>query len=168
MFDEKNLKIQEKVISGIRSGKLRIKPKWHFVLFSFSLVVGFVGLSLVLVFLASLLSFSLRTHGPMGEIRFQQLLSNFPWWAPLLMLLGLFLAYRLFKKYDFSYKKHYLIIIFSFIVAVFLAGWLLEQVGIANWFMRSGRMRGFYQQYDGRGLMRGQGQGLRMQRIQFP
>lgn len=168
MSDEKNLKIQEKVISGIRSGEIKIKPKWHFVLFSISLIAGFFGLSIVLVFLASLLSFSLRTHGPMGEIRFQQLLATFPWWAPLIILIGFFSAYKLFKKYDFSYKKHSLIIILSFILAIFLAGWLLDQVGIANWLMRNGRMRGFYQQYDGRGLMRGQGQGLKIQRSNFP
>ena len=77
----------------------------------------FLGISasiIVSVFLVSLTRFALRTHGPMGQIRLEQILSSFPWWAPVIALIGLFSGIYLLKKYDFSYRKNFGLFIHKF------------------------------------------------------
>ena len=148
----KNLKVNitENIMSRIEKGQIKMKPKWYFWLGSLAMVMGIIGVTILSVFSVSLISFSLRTHGPMGEIRFQQLLSSFPWWAPLLAIFGLTLGIFFLKKYDFSYKKNFLIIISGFILAVILAGWLIDYSGLDLFWAKRGIMKRFYQQYDGK------------------
>lgn len=157
MSNNIKLNIPEKIISQIKSGEAKMKPKWYFLLGSFALVGGFLGITIVLIFLMSLITFSLRTHGPMGAIRYEQLLSSFPWWAPIVAIAGIGLGVWLLKKYDFSYKKNFLLIIVSFISVILLAGWLINYLGLDNVWMKRGPMKGLYQQYDGGGMMRGPG-----------
>ena len=144
-------------MSRIKKGQVKMKPKWYFVLGSFAMIGGFLGLTIVLIFLVSLITFSLRTHGPMGAIRYEQLLSSFPWWAPIVAIAGFGLGVLLLKKYDFSYKKNFLLIIIGFILAVLLAGLLINYLGLDNVWMKRGPMKGLYQQYDGGGMKRGAG-----------
>ena len=135
-------------MSQIEKGQLKMKPRWYFLLGSFAMVGGLSSLVLVCVFLISLMAFSLRTPGPMGEVRYQLLVSNFPWWALVLAFVGIGLGGWLLKKYDFSYKKNFPLIIFGFITAVLLAGWLVNYLGFDNLWMRRGIMKEFYRRYD--------------------
>jgi hypothetical protein len=143
-------------MSQIRSGHAKIKPRWYFILGSLAALSGIVSLIIILIFLVSLTTFYLRTHGPMGVIRYEQLFSSFPWWAPLVAIIGLGLGIWLLKKYDFSYKKNLTLIIIGSVVAVLLAGWLINYFGFDAIWMKKGPIRGFYQKYDG-GMMRGRG-----------
>lgn len=131
-----------------------MRPRWHFILGSLSLLGGLISLTVLAIFLISLMTFSLRTHGPMGAFRYQQLLSSFPWWAVAVMILGLGLGFWILKKYDFSYQKNFLLIAGGVIVAILLAGWLVDYMNWDNLWMRQGPMKKLYQQYDG-GMMRG-------------
>jgi len=136
-----------------------MKPRWYFVLGTSALVVGLVGLSIVLIFLVNLSVFSLRTHGPMGDIRYQQLLASFPWWIPAIMIVGLGLGIFLLKKYDFSYKKNFLLVILGFIAVILLSGIIADALGINTFLSRQGQMRRLYQQVEGQyQVEKGQGQ----------
>jgi hypothetical protein len=148
----------EKIVMGkIKSDEIKIKPKWLFVLGSLALIGGLTALIVQSVFLVSLMTFSLRTHGPMGAIRYDQLLSNFPWGAPIVAALGIGLGIWLLKRYDFSYKKNFLLIATGFVLAVLLAGLLINYLGIDGLWMNRGPMRGLYERYHGGGMMRGPG-----------
>jgi len=138
-------------MSIIKKGRAKIKPRWRFVLGSLAMVGGLVGLIVLTLFTVSLITFSLRTHGPMGAVRFEQLLSTFPWWAPIAAIIGVVLSVKLLKKYDFSYKKNFLLIIVGFVVAVLLVGWLIDYTGLDNNLMRGGPMKELYQRYHGGG-----------------
>jgi len=151
--------ITENVMSRIKTGGIRMKPKWYFVLGTLGMIIGLVGLAIVTVFLISLVSFSLRTHGPMGDIRYQQLLSNFPWWAPLIALVGLLGGILMLKKFDFSYKNNFLMITAIFIGSIIIAGLAIDYLGIDSLWARGGMMRKLYQQYGGDYQHRGQGRG---------
>lgn len=125
------------------------------MLWSLAMTSGLVGIIILSTFLVSLISFSLRTHGPLGAMRFEQLISTFPWGAVVTVIISMGLGVWLMKKYDFSYKKNFPLIVIGFVLAIILAGWLINYTGLDRVWMRKGPMREFYQKYDGR-MRRGQ------------
>ncbi|KKS41827.1 MAG: hypothetical protein UV05_C0051G0004 [candidate division CPR1 bacterium GW2011_GWA2_42_17] len=133
-----------------------MKPKWYFVLGSLAMLGGLTGLTILSIFLVSVVSFSLRTHGPMGAVRYEQFISTFPWGAIIVAIIGIGLGVRLMKKYDFSYRKKFPLIIVGFVLAIILAGYLINYTGLDNIWIRRSPMREFYQKYDG-GMMRSSG-----------
>ena len=83
----------------------------------------------------------------MGKIRFEQLLSSFPWWAPLMAIIGLIVGIWLLKKYDFSYKNNFVVITIGFLVAVIIGAWLIDLSGLNNIWFRQGPMKGIMKKY---------------------
>ncbi len=143
----------------ILSGRVSMKPRWYFVVGSLALIIG-IGASIIAsVFLVSIVAFSLRTHGPMGAVRFQQLISSFPWWAPLLAVLGIASGVWFLKQYDVSYKKNFTMIILSLIAAVVLAGWLMDATGMTTFWSRQGPMQRLYQQENTQNTTHPRGEG---------
>ena len=131
----------------IKWDKIEMKPKIYFVLGSIitfgSLVISFISS----VFFLNLIKFLLRSHGPMGQFRLDQLISSFPWWAPILATIGLIIGIWLLKKYDFSYKNNFLIIIVGFLAAVIISVWMIDLSGLNNIWFRQGPMRGIMKKY---------------------
>ncbi len=154
MSDNSKIDKTKDVMSLIKQGRIKMRPKWYFILGSLAMISSLAGLIIISVFLISVVSFSLRTHGPLGAMRFEQLISAFPWEAVMIAVIGIGLGIWIMQKYDFSYKKNFLLIIISFVSAVLLAGWLINYTGLDNMWMEKGPMKGFYQRYDG-GMMRG-------------
>ncbi len=148
-------------MSRIKREHITMKPRWYFIVGSLAMVLGIIGLSVVSIFFVNIIVFSLRTHGPMGAIRYQQLLSSFPWWAPMLVVIGLGFGIWMLKKYDFSYRKNFLLVILGFITAVIISGILIDYLGINKFLLRQGQMRRFYQQIQNQNTIypKGQGQG---------
>ena len=141
--------ITKNVMAKIKTEKIKMKPKWYFWLGSLAIFIAVVGLTIFSIFLISFITFSLRSHGPMGIVRYQQIVSNFPWWALILVIVGLITGTILLRKYDFSYKKNFLFIILVFISAVLLAGVLINILGFDTFWINKGPMKRFYQQYNG-------------------
>lgn len=148
-MSKKQINIAENVMSKIQTKQIKMKPKWLFWLGSFSLFVTIIGLTILSVFLTSLITFSLRSHGSMGVIRFQQIVSSFPWWAIIIVFIGLIAGIFLLKKYDFSYKSNFVFIILIFIFAVIMGGVLIDIMGFDTVWIKRGPMKRFYQQYEG-------------------
>lgn len=140
--------ITKNVMSKIKKEQIIMRPKWYFWLGSLSIFFALIGLAIVSIFLISLVTFSLRSHGPMGAIRYQQIVSNFPWGAPIIVVMGMIVGLTLLKKYDFSYRKNFALIIVVVISAVLLAGILVNTLGVDKLWIKRGPMRRFYQQYD--------------------
>lgn len=146
-MSKNKINITNRVMKKIKSGQIAMKPKWYFLLGSFSLFVFLFGLSILSVFLISLITFSLKTHGPMGSVRYQQIITNFPWWAVIIAITGLGGAIVLLKKFDFSYKKNFALIILIFIAAVIIAGISIDLLNLDSLWMKRGPMRRFYQRH---------------------
>lgn len=164
--------ISTKVMEQIHERKIHMKPRIYFILGSVLAFVSLVSAFISVVFLFSLTRFALRAHGPMKEYRLEQLLSSFPWWAPLLGIVGLILGIWLLKKFDFSYKRNFTAIIVGIFVAIFLAVIIIDYFKLDDAWFRHGPMRGMMRQYienqdgfqpefrqrlnyEGRGLMMG-------------
>ncbi len=149
-------------MSRIDREKITMKPRWYYVVGSLAMAIGLFGSAIISVFLVSLISFSLRPHGPMGEVRYQQIISSFPWWAPIIAVAGLGLGIWLLHKYDFSYKKNFLFIIIAFIVVIILSGYFIDYFGIDTSWARSGPMMRFYQQGERNSTVSPRGRGRNM------
>lgn len=142
------LKLAAKIMSQVKTGQIVMKPKWYFVAGSLLLFSGLVSLSVGAIFLVNLTVFSLRRHGPMASWRLQLMLENFPWWVPVLAVVGIILGVNLLKKYDFSYQKNFKLIVISFVLAVFAAGLMIDKLGLNDYWIRRGRMRQIYQRLE--------------------
>jgi hypothetical protein len=134
--------ITENVMNQIHQGKAKMKPRMYFIVGSILTLIGLISSVVVSTFLIGLTRFSLRTHGPMGQYRFDQMISNFPWWTIVLAILGLIIGIWLIRQYDFSYKKNPWVIIFGFILAIIVAGYVVDMTGLNDTMFQYGPMRG--------------------------
>jgi len=152
--------ISEAVMDKIHHGKIRMRPKVYFVIGSLLAFLGLVASMLISVFLVGLMRFSLRTHGPMGEYRLEQILSSFPWWAVIVAILGLVIGIWLLRQYDFSYKINFKVIAIGFVVAIIVAGWVIDMTGLNDILFRRGPGQGIMRQYfQENNIQPGQGRG---------
>ncbi len=140
--------IAETVMDKVKTGQITMKPKWYFVLGSTFMGLGVLGMSIGAIFLFNVSFFLLRQHGPMGEWRLQAMLESFPWWIPILAIVGSVIGVRLLKKYDFSYKQNFSLIVVGFIGILILAAFIINATGINDAWSRKGPMRGLYQRYQ--------------------
>ena len=129
-------------MSKIRHDEIKMHSRMYFVFGYVFTVLGFVASVVTSVFLVSLMRFSLKTHGPMGQYRFEQIMSSFSWWVPLVAIGCLTLGVFLLNRFDFSYKHNKWLIILGFIFAIILAGVLINATGLDNIWLRHGPMRG--------------------------
>src|SRR5574343_1669743 len=122
--------IKNAVMNKIQDGEIKMKPKGYFVLGSILTFVGLIISIITSVFLIGLVRFSLRSHGMMQQYRFNEMISNFPWWTTVLAVIFLLIGIWLIRKYDFSYKINSWHIILGFILAIIIAGCFIDMVGI--------------------------------------
>ena len=153
-MQKKSVDLTNTILNQITTGKVKMKPRWYFVVGSLLAICGLTGTIILSVFLTSLMTFSLRSHGPMGAIRYQQLVSSFPWWALGLAVVGLVFGYQTFKRFDISYKQNFGLLLIGLLTAIILSGWLIDYTGLDTVWMRQGPMRQMYLQYGGNGMIR--------------
>ena len=134
-------------MENIREGKLKMKPKYYFILGSVLTFVGLVFSIFASVLLVGLMRFALRVRGPMAEMKFNMMLNAFPWWAPVFAILGLVLGIWLIRKYDFSYKINFKLIVIGGILVVLAAGWMIDVVGFNDALIRRGPAKGMMQRH---------------------
>ncbi len=130
------------VMNKIDNHEIKMRPKIYFVIGSALTFLGLVASMLVSVFLVGLIRFFTRAHGPMGEYRLDQMLSNFPWWAVVFAIFGLIFGIKLLRRYDFSYKLNFKAIVIGFVMAVIVAGWVIDMTGLNDILFSQGPKRG--------------------------
>jgi hypothetical protein len=165
-MSKKNITISSDVMGKIHDNHIKMRPKIYFIIGSIFLFVGMVFSVIGSVFLISLTKFAVKTHGPMAEYRWEQLVSNFPWWAPILAVVGCIIGIFILRKYDFSYKRNFTIIVIGFIASILVAAFAIDALGFNETWSRQGPMRRLYQQIETRTNTptpagRGQGRMLR-------
>jgi len=139
--------ITEDIMNQIEQGKIKMKPRIYFIIGSILTFIGLVSSLIVSTFLFGLIRFSLRIHGPMGEYKLDQIMSNFPWLTIVFAIVGLVLGVELIRQYDFSYKIKTWSIVVSFVLAVMIAGWMIDVVGVNDTLLQRGPMRGMMSNY---------------------
>lgn len=130
------------VMEKIHHDKIKMHSKVYFAIGSVIAFAGLVASILVSVFLFGLVRYSLRTHGPMGEYRFDRMLSSFPWWMVIIAILGLIIGIWLLRQYDFSYKINFMVLAIVFVGAIIIAGWIIDMTGLNDILFKKGRGQG--------------------------
>lgn len=143
--ESQQLNLEETVMGKIMNGEVSMKPRWYFILGSSLTGIGLVGLSIGAIFLTNLTFFLLRQHGRMGSLRLQIMIETFPWWIPALAVLSAGTGIFFLKKFDFSYKKNFSVIVTAFIAAIVLAAGIIAFTGINDTWLGQGRMQRLYQ-----------------------
>jgi magnesium-transporting ATPase (P-type) len=139
--------IAEEIMKKIDMGEIKMRPKGYFIMGSIFTFIGLVSTVVVSTFSIGLIRFSLRSHGPMGQYRFDQILASFPWWTLVLAILGLVLGVWLIRKYDFSYKIKPWLVIVGFILAIIIGGYVIDITGVNDVISRQGPMKGMMKNY---------------------
>jgi len=150
--------IKDSVMNQIHGGEVKMKPKIYFIIGSILTFIGLISTVIFSTFLVGLIKFSLRTHGPMGQYRFDEIISNFPWWTTILAIFGLIIGIWLIRRYDFSYKKNPLIIIFVFIITIIIGGLIIDTFGLNERLIQRGPMKTMMGNYNkGNNIQNNQG-----------
>jgi hypothetical protein len=139
--------ITDNVMDQIHNHKLKMRPRIYFMIGSIFTFAGLIASVVLSIFFIGLTQFSLRTHGPMGQYRLNQILSDFPWWAPIFAAIGLVAGIWLLRRYDFSYKINFKIIIIASILAIVVGVWIVEVTGLGDTLICKGPMQGIMSQY---------------------
>lgn len=146
-MSKKQIDISQKVMEQIHEQKIQVKSKIYFLLGSVLMFISLVLAFVTTVFLISLTSFVLRAHGPMKEYRLEQMLSSFPWWAPVLAIVGIGIEIWLLRKYDFSYKRNFKVVVIGVVAVIVLAVFIIDYFKLDDIWFRHGPMRGMMRQY---------------------
>ena len=131
----------------IHRNKIKMRPRMYFIFGSLLAFIGLVSSVVASVFFVGLIRFSLRAHGPMAGYKLDQLLSAFPWWAPVFAVVGLVAGIWLLRRYEFSFKLNFKFLIVGFVLAVILGGWVVDSIGLNDILVRKGPMHGVMRQY---------------------
>ena len=146
---EQKIDLESLVMKKITANEIKMKPKWLLAAGSILTAAGLVGLTFGTIFLTNLTIFLVKKRGP-GYGKLEVMLDSFPLWIPALAIIGIVLGIWLLKKYDFSYKKNFLLIIFLFVVSILVGGLLVDRLGLNEVWSRRGVTRNFYRQFENR------------------
>jgi uncharacterized membrane protein YdcZ (DUF606 family) len=83
----------------------------------------------------------------MADYRFDQMIASFPWWATVFAIGGLVVGIWLLRKYDFSFKVNFKLVIIGFILAVIVGGLVVDYIGLNDVLIKRGPMQGIMRQY---------------------
>jgi hypothetical protein len=159
----KTVDFEKAIMSKVKSNELTMKPRWYFVVGSVFTLIGFVTFTIVAVYLTNLILFIVRKHGPMGQFHLEQALNSFPWWLPVLIIVGIVGGFFFLRKYEFSYKKNTWLIVVGFLISVIFAGYLMDTLGLNDIWSQQEPMKGFYHQLQGQNNNFQRRQGMREQ-----
>lgn len=147
MEKQKN-NLENKIMDKVLSGEVKMKPKWYFIMGSITSFVGLVGMIIGAIFLTNLTFFFIRKQGP-GTGRINVMLDSFPLWVPILAIALVILGIWMLKKYDFSYKKNFMVVVLTVVTAILLSGLIIDFLGLNEIWSKRGPMKRFYMEGTG-------------------
>ena len=135
---QKKSLIAGRVITQINTKKIKIKPRWIFVLGTILAALG------VVVSMASaavglyLLQFALLHPGRGADRKLDYALSTLPWYILPLSLLSVLVGWHLLKKFDFSYQKNRILVISIFFIGIILGAVVIPTTNLDDLLYKRG------------------------------
>ena len=140
--------IKAKILAAIESGKVTMRPRWHFVLQATLVICGLVIVLLALLFLTSFIIFSLRQTGvwftpSFGYRGIGLFLTSLPWLLIGLTIVFIVILEILVKKYSFAYRQPLLYSALGLVLIVTLGGIAVARTPFHSGIMRQAREHHF-------------------------
>lgn len=145
---EEKLSLTEKVLEKIKSGQVKMRPKFHFVLKTLLVVGAIIVVAGFILFLVSFISFHLRASGvwylpgfgPSGLGAYLKLL---PWFLIFISLILIVILEILAKRFAFVWRRP---VFYSLLAVIFIAligGLLIDRTPLHPglfWQARQGKL----------------------------
>jgi hypothetical protein len=141
--------LTKNIMSEIKSGQVKMKPRLHFIAGSVLTGLGIASSLFTTLLIMTMTFFRLRRFGLVGL-----LWPGKPFFAPmplLILMVSLIILWggiKLLKRYDFSYKYNFLAIIITVITLVITLGFLFDRLGINQHLQKRPQLKRFYQQHQ--------------------
>lgn len=124
--------LRDKVLGAIKNGKVKMRPKWHYVLKTALAITGGVLLSLALLYLVSFIFFALRANGvwfmpAFGLSGMRTFVMSLPWLLIFTSLLFIIILEILVKRYAFAYRKPLLYSVLGILALAIIGGFALAR-----------------------------------------
>ncbi|KKT41734.1 MAG: hypothetical protein UW88_C0014G0014 [Candidatus Collierbacteria bacterium GW2011_GWD2_45_10] len=114
----------------VESGAIKIRPKIYFILGGIFSIIGLVGSLLSIIYISSLGRFLLKSHGPMGVYRWNELVSALPLWFVPLAIISVALGLTLLRRFDFSYRKNPMLVLLGLILTILIVIYAIGVLGL--------------------------------------
>lgn len=129
------INLTDEVMNTIEEKDIKIKPRVYFVIGTILLIAGVFSLFLISILFANFCWQHMRVVDPFGYLVFGPpgilpFFQTFPWLPLITAATASAVGLTLLKKYDFAYKYNFVLISLSIIVAVFVAGIVIDETGI--------------------------------------
>ncbi len=130
-----NARAREKVMAMIRAGRVRMKPRWQFILLSVLYALGALLLLLVLLYAASLCVFLLRASGAwfapsFGGRGWIEFLRSLPFVLLIIIVLFAVVLEILVRRYSFVYRFPLLASFGSIVIFTLLGGIVIAHTSL--------------------------------------
>lgn len=128
---EQNIKNgEEKIINAIKSGEIKMIPRWRFILNTAFMFSGGLLIFFIAIYLISFIIFSAEQTGVwftpfFGGIGFYLFLRSMPWILIVLSIIFVVAFFFLVKKYSFVYEKPLVYSLIGVVVIVTVGGFLI-------------------------------------------
>jgi hypothetical protein len=129
---EKNSQIANEVLEKIKSGKIKMRPKFYFVLKTILIVAAVFVLAILIIFLISFIKFHMRASGiwylpDFGFRGWGTYLGLLPWFLILAGLILILILEILAKRFSFVWKRPVVYSLLAIVLIVAIGGFIVEK-----------------------------------------
>jgi len=141
--EENKQSISEIVAAKIKSGEIKMKPKFYFAFKIFLLAAGLFLLTFAALFLVSFIMFYLRVNGIFASPAanfwgLRVLFSSLPWVLILLVVLLIATSEIFAKHFSFVYRKPVLYSVLAIILIILVGGFIIDRTNFhLNLFLKA-------------------------------
>ena len=138
--------ITGKVLEKIKSGRIKMRPKAHFVLKTVLAALGFILIILFVLYLISFIVFTLRMSGiwfapGFGFYGVKIFLFSLPWLLILIAIILIIVLEILVKYFSFAYRRPILYSVLGIITLALLGSFVISQTKIHPYLFQKAQER---------------------------
>ncbi len=152
--------IRERVLEAIKTGRVKMRPKWQFAAAAILFVAAGVLLALTILYLVSFIIFTTRQTGvsfvPLFGLRgWLVFFLSLPWLLILLSVIFVIVLELLMLRYSFAYRRPLLYSALAILALALVGGLLLARTSLHRRLFHAAQQHhllfgeGLYQQFGG-------------------
>lgn len=132
MDHESEKKLKDRVLETIKNGKIKMRPRWQFILRAALIATGGIILLLTILYLVSFIIFTSRETGAwfvpaFGIGGWYAFLVSLPWLLIILSLIFITVLELLVRHYAFAYRRPLLYSMLAIVFLVIVSGFVVAQ-----------------------------------------